>query len=67
MPSHELNYIQQLFLQMPYNLLMDSLIDASRKIIDELDFDKLIESQVKRQKVIAEMQIRYLSKSKVNG
>ena len=68
----ELQYLEQLFLYMPYNFFMASLIEASRKIIDELDFDKLVVSQAKRQKEIAELLIKHFSKevdvdNKFNG
>ena len=66
MSKDELEYIEQLYLQTPYTFLMNSLIKASRKIIDEIDFDKLLVSQVKRQKIIAEMQLKFFSEFDVD-
>jgi hypothetical protein len=55
MTYSELYYLEELFMVMPYNFFVHSLLEASRKILDEVDFDQLILRQIKRQKEIAEM------------
>ncbi len=61
MPVAVVQYLEVLFMEMPYKFFVLKLVDASRKIIDELDFDKLSIEQVKRQKEMAEFQLKRLS------
>lgn len=61
MSDFELDYLEELFMHMPYTFFTRSLVGASKKIVDELDFDKLVIAQVKRQKETAEYVLKKLA------
>ena len=63
-PVHELHYLESLFMETPYKFSVLELVEASRKIIDELDFDQLTVAQIKRQKELAEFQLKRLDEFK---
>ena len=63
MTYNELLYLEEIYLWAFYRHCTMKLIEATSKIIDEIDIDKLLVSQAKRQKQISELLLKRYKKN----
>jgi hypothetical protein len=59
MKALEINFLEETFLFETYETMIRNLIIATDKIIDKIDFDQILVSQAKRQKILSEMIIKH--------